>query len=95
MTSTTTVVGHDHGHQHHNFIVVVNKHRVELTEKKMTGSQIKAAAISQGAELEQDFQLSLKRQHGHSHRSAVIGDDDTVKIEDGQEFIAIAGDDNS
>ena len=94
MTSTTAV-GHDHGHEHHHFTVTVNKHRVELTEKKMTGSQIKAAAIAQGAELEQHFQLSLRRQHDHGHRSDVIGDDDIVKIEDGLTFVAVDGDDNS
>lgn len=99
MTTTSSAVSTDHGHdQHHRtFAVLVNTHKVELGEKKMTGSQIKTAAIAQGAELEQDFQLSLKHQHGHGHgnRYDIIGDDDKVKIEDGLEFVAVAGDDNS
>ena len=95
--TTSSAVGTDHGHdQHHRkFAVLVNTHKVQLGEKKMTGSQIKAAAIAQGAELEQDFQLSLKHPHGHGNRYDIVGDDDQVKIEDGLEFVAVAGDDNS
>lgn len=96
MTTISSAVGTDHGHGHHpKFTVLVNTHKVELDEKKMTGSQVKAAAIAQGAELEQDFQLSLKHRHGHGNRYDIVGDDDEIKIEDGLEFVAVAGDDNS
>lgn len=71
--------------------VLVNRHPVTLTEHKMTGLEIKQAAKSQGAAVEVDFQLSVKR----GNRYEVVGDDDTVNVHKGQEFLAVAPDDNS
>ncbi|MDX8054962.1 multiubiquitin domain-containing protein [Lentzea sp. BCCO 10_0798] len=73
------------------FQVTVNKHAVTLTEHRMTGLEIKQAAKDQGAAVEVDFQLSVKR----GHRYEVVGDDDTIAVHKGQEFIAVAPDDNS
>lgn len=71
--------------------VEVNNHRVILPARKMTGAQIKAASIEQGADLQPDFQLSVKRGHHYD----VVGDDDLIEVHERQEFIAVAADDNS
>ncbi|WP_086667136.1 multiubiquitin domain-containing protein [Lentzea kentuckyensis] len=71
--------------------VTVNRHAVTLTEHRMTGLEIKQAAKNQGAAVEVDFQLSVKR----GNRYEVVGDDDTIAVHKGQEFIAVAPDDNS
>jgi hypothetical protein len=38
-----------------------------------------------------EFQLSVK----HGNRADVVGDSDTVKVHQGEEFLAVAPDDNS
>lgn len=76
----------------HVYTVTVNEHPVHLRENKMTGQAIKQAAIAQGAELEQNFELSVKQKHGGYD---IVGDDDTVRTKDGLEFIAVGTDDNS
>jgi hypothetical protein len=71
--------------------VTVNNHPVTLTERTMTGLQIKQAAIAQGTALELGFQLSVKQ----GKRYKVIGDNDEVTVHEHQEFLAVAPDDNS
>jgi hypothetical protein len=71
--------------------VTVNRHPVVLTERRMTGLEVKQAAIAQGAAIEVGFQLSVKE--GKHYR--VVGDTDTITIHEGQEFLAVAADDNS
>lgn len=72
--------------------VEVNSRPVVLTEKKMTGAEIKAAAIAQGVQLQNDFVLQLERPNGEFD---TIGDTDEVHIRKGLSFTAIAPDDNS
>jgi hypothetical protein len=71
--------------------VTVNNHTVTLTERTLTGLQIKQAAIAQGAAVELGFQLSAKQ----GKRYKVIGDNDAVTVHEHQEFLAVAPDDNS
>lgn len=71
--------------------VTVNGHPVHFTEHKANGAEIKAAAITQGVAIEQDFLLFLV--HGEHLRP--IGDDDEVTLNPNQEFRAVAPDDNS
>lgn len=71
--------------------VVVNNQRVVLTEHPMTGLEIKQAAIAQGVAIEVGFQLSVKR----GNRYHVVKDDEPVAVHKGQEFLAVAPDDNS
>ncbi|WP_410580167.1 multiubiquitin domain-containing protein [Amycolatopsis sp. lyj-108] len=71
--------------------VTVNNHPVVLTERRMTGLGIKQAAIAQGAAIEVGFQLSVKK--GKHYQ--VVGDTDTIAIHEGQDFLAVAADDNS
>lgn len=91
MTSTTEHAAQDVERHPVRIHVTVNTHSVILTERRMTGLQVKQAAIAQGAELEVDFQLSVK----HGHRFEVVGDTDPVTIREDQEFIAVDTDDNS
>ena len=71
--------------------VTVNNHPVVLTERRMTGLEIKQAAIAQGAGIEVGFQLSVRKGKHYE----VVGDDDPVTIRENQEFLAVAPDDNS
>jgi hypothetical protein len=71
--------------------VTVNGQPVRLPEQRLTGLEIKEAAIAQGVDIELTFQLSVKR----GHRYEVIGDNDTVQVRAHQEFLAVAPDDNS
>lgn len=72
--------------------VEVNSKPVVLTEKKMAGAEIKAAAIAQGVQIQNDFVLQLERANGEFD---TIGDTDEVHIRKGLSFTAIAPDDNS
>lgn len=72
--------------------VEVNSKEVALTEKKMTGAEIKAAAIAQQVQIQPDFVLQLERPNGEFD---TIGDSDEVHIRKGLSFTAIAPDDNS
>jgi hypothetical protein len=90
--STTVAEDVDAEDRRRTFDVTVNDHPVRLRHKERTGAEIKRVAIRQGAELEQDFQLSVERRDGHFE---VIGDEDEIKVRDDMTFIAVAGDDNS
>lgn len=72
--------------------VEVNSRPVDLTEKKMTGAEIKATAIAQGVQIQPDFVLQLERPNGEFD---TIGDADELNIHKGLSFTAIAPDDNS
>ena len=71
--------------------VEVNNQRVVLAKQRMTGLEIKQAAIAQGVQIELGFQLSVKR----GNRYKVVADNEPVAVRKGQEFIAVASDDNS
>jgi hypothetical protein len=72
--------------------VIVNTKPVEFKIHKATGAEIKAAAISQGVRIEQDFLLFEIREH---EPLKPIRDDQTVDLRDGLKFRATAPDDNS
>ncbi|WP_163508182.1 multiubiquitin domain-containing protein [Fodinicola acaciae] len=80
-----------HGRPPTRITVTVNGDPVILTDRRMTGTQIKAAAVEQGADLQQDFQLSVKRGHHYD----VVGNDEVITVHEGEEFIAVATDENS
>jgi hypothetical protein len=75
----------------HRVEVTVNGQPVTLADREVTGLEVKQAAIAQGVAIGLDFQLSVK----HGNRYDVVGDSDTVKAHQGQEFLAVAPDDNS
>jgi hypothetical protein len=77
---------------HETVKVFVNRTEVHLEVRKVTGLQLKEAAIRQGAELQLDFQLWWFDADGKRHQ---IGDDKEVELHDGERFAANAPDDNS
>ena len=91
-TSASVNVSKDDAHRPRTITVTVNySHTVELPERLMTGLEIKQAAMAQGVEIESSFQLSAKR--GHLYE--VIGDTDTIRVHQREEFLVVAPDDNS
>jgi hypothetical protein len=80
-----------HPHQH-EVEVTVNEKPVVLPDRKVTGLEIKQAAIAQGVPIQLDFVLQQELPHGQ-HK--VIGDQDEVKLHPHDRFTAIADDDNS
>jgi hypothetical protein len=81
-----------HGKPAKDIEIRVNHNKVVVTEKRMTGLQIKDAAIAQNVNIRQDFVLIKVEPNG---KRDTIGDNDEVTLHDGTEFEAIADDDNS
>lgn len=72
--------------------VRVNNKPVTFSGNKVTGLQIKEAAISQNVAIQSDFQLFEK--HGEG-KLKLIPDNELITIHDNEEFRATAPDDNS
>lgn len=72
--------------------VQLNNRSVRLPDHRVTGLEIKQAAIAQGVSIELDFVLSELREH---RPAQVIGDADVVTVTKHSRFTAVAGDDNS
>jgi hypothetical protein len=72
--------------------VLVNGHKVVFHVHKASGSEIKSNAISQRVPIQQDFNL-FEKKPGQPLKP--IGDNDIVELHEGQEFRAVAPDDNS
>lgn len=71
--------------------ITVNKKPVEMDERRVTGSEIKQAAVAQRVKIQLDFQLALIEPRGEK----IIGDNDEVKLTKRSTFVATAADDNS
>lgn len=72
--------------------VTVNDRPVVLEDRRLTGAEIKAAAIAAGVPIQHDFVLSEVRPNG---KQRTVADDEAIKVKDGDAFWAIPGDDNS
>jgi hypothetical protein len=72
--------------------VTVNTKPVELPKHRVTGLEIKQAAIAQGVNIQPDFVLFRVKAHG---KRDPIRDDEKVEPHRGDEFEAVPGDDNS
>jgi len=72
--------------------VTVNGRKVEFRVRQVSGAEIKSTAIAQGVQIQQDFNL-FEKVPGHPLKP--IGDTDVVELHDGEEFRAVAPDDNS
>jgi hypothetical protein len=83
---------HDLREEHGPVEVVVNNHPVRLARQRVTGLQIKEAAIAQGVYIDLGFQLWEELGEG---RERQIGDSNEVTVREGTRFTAIAPDDNS
>ena|SRR5688572_21478532 len=80
----------DHGNR--TVTITVNEQPVKLRGKSATGAEIKAAAIAQGVQIQQNFILQEELPNGTSR---IVGDKDSVKLREHLRFTAIAPDDNS
>jgi len=74
------------------FEVTVNDRPVTLDEHRMTGNQIKAAAIRQGVPIKEDFVLSEVLPNGEQRE---VPNESPVEVHPREAFWAIPGDDNS
>ena len=80
------------GPQNHQVEITINKKKVQIEGPRVTGIQIKEAAIAQGVSIDIAFTLSEVMPSGE-HK--VIGDHDTIAVNNHSTFIATANDDNS
>lgn len=72
--------------------IAVNGQAVTIRRGARTGLEIKQAAIDAGVAIQLDFILSLETGAGQTR---IIGDRDRVRMKPGQQYLAIADDDNS
>lgn len=73
--------------------VSVNTKPVTLTNHRVTGLEIKQAAIAQGVEIQEDFLLTLEAEPGRPART--IGDNETITVTKHSVFTANDVDDDS
>lgn len=95
MQTTHEQAGDEKGKGHENrdeVTVLVNGKSVVLEKHRVTGLEIKQAAIAQGVEIELDFILVEERRNGDDR---TIGNDDMITVTKNSVFTANAGDDNS
>lgn len=74
-----------------NIIIKVNKNDVTVTSHRLTGEDIKKAAIEQGVAIQSDFSLFEVK----NKKLVPVGDNEEVTVNDNSVFRAIAPDDNS
>lgn len=72
--------------------ISVNGKAFPIRRGVKTGLEIKQAAINAGVAIQLDFVLSLEVGPGQTR---IIGDRDRVRVKSGQQYLAIADDDNS
>lgn len=72
--------------------VEVNNKPVRLDRHRVTGLEVKEAAIAQKVQIDLGFQLFEELGEG---RERQVGDDDEVEVRGGTRFTAIAPDDNA
>ncbi|MEU7692552.1 multiubiquitin domain-containing protein [Microbispora hainanensis] len=87
-----TVTSETEAVQHHVVVITVNERPVHINGPRVTGLQIKEAAIMQGLAIELSFLLSEELP---SHRTHPVGDSDVVTVTKNSRFTAVADDDNS
>lgn len=73
--------------------VKVNRKPVVLQDHRVTGLEVKQAAIAQGVQIEEDFLLTLEAHGGKPAR--IIQNDETITVTKHSEFTANDGDDDS
>jgi hypothetical protein len=73
--------------------VTVNNRPVVLDDHRVTGLEVKRAAIAQGLNIQEDFLLTLEPHGGKPAR--IIGDDEIITVTKHSAFTANDGDDDS
>jgi len=89
VTTSSTDAGP--AHAAHTVRATVNNQPVELPDHEVTGREIKQGAINQGVQIQLNFALSVKR----GDRYVPVGDDERIRPHEGEQFLAVAPDDNS
>ena len=79
-------------HRPHVVEITVNKRPVRIEGPRVTGLEIKQAAIAQSVPIDLDFQLAELLESG---RRKIVSDADSVTVHGGSSFVATAADDNS
>lgn len=79
-------------HALHMVTITVNEKPVSIAGPRVSGLEIKQAAIHAGVQIQLDFVLSEELANG---RTRIIGDADVVTVNKNSRFDAVAGDDNS
>lgn len=75
-------------------VVTMNrKYKVTLPSHRVTGREVKQAAIDQGVPIQIDFLLTMEANEATPARS--VGDDEPVTVTKNTVFTANDGDDNS
>ncbi|NRQ30619.1 hypothetical protein HII36_02020 [Nonomuraea sp. NN258] len=77
---------------HRVVVIIVNERSVNIEGPRVTGLQIKQAAIEQGVPIELSFLLSEELSNHHTRS---VGDSDVVTVNKNSKFTAVADDDNS
>ena len=73
-------------------VITVNRRSVSILGPRVTGADVKAAAMAQGVAIDAMFQLSMQEPDG---KWAIVGDADTITVNKNSVFRAVADDDNS
>jgi predicted nuclease with TOPRIM domain len=73
-------------------VVFNERYPVKIHGKKQTGLSLKEAAIKEDVPIQLDFVLSIELGGG---KTDIIGNADTIKVKEGDRFLAIPDDDNS
>jgi hypothetical protein len=84
--------GNGQGPKPKDVTIEVNGREVVVSDREVTGVEIKQAAISGGVAIQLNFVLQLELANG---TSKVIGDNVTIRVHPHMSFTAIAPDDNS
>lgn len=79
-------------HPAHAITVVVNRKEVKFESRRVTGSEIKSTAITQGVPIQQDFNLFVRQ---HDGKLRQIGDSEEIELHEQDEFRAVSPDDTS
>jgi hypothetical protein len=78
--------------QTHDVTFQVNDMPVTMRGPRVTGLEIKQAAIAAGVPIQLDFVLS---EESNANRTRIVPDEEPVTINPTSSFDAVAGDDNS
>jgi multiubiquitin len=87
-----TEVRETKGGKEHLVTITVNEKPVEIEGPRVTGLEIKQAAIAQGVKIELSFVLSEELPN---RKTRIVGDTDVVTLTKHSRFVAVAPDDNS
>lgn len=77
---------------HKTVDAVFNKKPIQLPKGRLSGLEIKQAAVAHGLSIQLTYVLFQIKNRNHRK---VVGDADIIEIREGIEFAAVADDDNS